>query len=304
MKRWAAGYMLLPTTSGVPKDEITNQPDIIRHNPGGKPEFIFPPFGNLQGYSIFLQRLETSMEERLALPAAMRGQMPKGAKAARTVELLQEQAEQIQQPIIEDLATSWVQFWYQILGWLQMFYNEETITGIVGEDKQSIVASFKEGTLPDDWRNRLLITVDTGGSLPTSRVARMQAILDLSRKDALFGKPGTPEHARMLRQALGFPSGYLEAQTDLDRSIAQSENTKLRAGGQQINPNPWDDDETHLSVHQTYIKQLWIGGATAQDVMGLWQHIQATQAQLQQKQKAMGPAVEAQEKDGPTIAGN
>ncbi len=292
IKRWAAGYLLKDTLSGITRGTITNQPDIITHNPGHKPEFMFPPSGNVQFYVAFMNYITQQIENRMALPPVMRGEMPKGNKAAKSLEMLREISDEVNQPIVADLADSWVEVWKQMLGWMQQEYGDDDITAIVGADKQGIVTHFKRGSIPTDWEDRILLTVDTGGALPTGRLARMQTILELSRKDQMFGRPGTPEHARQLKQALGFDAGYLESETDLDRSIAQQENTHLRLG-QQMPVHEFDDDQTHIAEHLAYVKQLTITGEPAQFTAIIMQHVNQHRAALANKHKDLQPVAEA-----------
>jgi hypothetical protein len=292
IKRWAAGYLLKDTLSGITRGSITNQPDIITHNPGHPPKFEFPPFGNTQGYVAFMNFIASAIENRMALPPVMRGEMPKGNKAAKSLEILREISEEVGQPIVADLADSWVEVWKQMLGWMQQEYEDDDITSIVGADKQGVAMHFRRGSIPANWEDRILITVDTGGALPTGRLARMQTILELSRKDKLFGNPGTPEHARQLKQAIGFDAGYLESETDLDRSIAQQENTHLRMG-QMLPVHEFDDDQTHIAEHLAYIKQLTITGEPAQFTATIMQHVNQHRAQLANKHKDLQPVAEA-----------
>lgn len=256
--RLPAGWLLVPVTSGIPKRSFTSETgSIIRYVPGGgKPEFVFPPFGGLAWYDRFLIRLEVSMEERMALPPAVRGQMPKGARAAKMIELLQEAADAIQAPVLNDISDSWGIFYEKILLFVHKHFSVERMVGIIGEDKASESAEFKGEILPRDWHDRLAVRVEAGESLPSSKMMRIEFILTLAKEHGFFGKPDDPDYAKRLGEALDIDAGFLKQDSDVDVSIAEDEDVRLLRGDDTVHVREYDDHLTHLRVHLQFMKRL------------------------------------------------
>ena len=255
--RLPAGWLLVPVTSGIPKRSFTSETgSIIRYVPGGgEPKFVFPPFGGLAWYDRFLSRLEVSMEERMALPPAVRGQLPKGARAARTVELLQEAADAIQAPVLNDLASSWEQFYMMALMFMHKHFTIDRMVRLLGEDKYSEVMEFKGETIYRDWTDRLSVKVEAGESLPSSKMMRLEFILTLAARHQFFGQPGTPDYVRKLAEALDIDAGFMKQDSDIDVSIAEDENIRIMKGD-EVPVREIDDHLTHIRVHLMHLKRL------------------------------------------------
>jgi len=239
----------------------------------------------------------SSMEERMALPPAMRGQLPRGAKAAKMVELLQEAADAVQQPVLSDIADGWAEFYQKVLDLMDRHYSDARMVAILGPDKRADVMEFKSGTLPRDWHDRLLVRVEAGESMPSSRLARMQFVLELARAHGMFGQPGTPEYQRRLREALDLDAGFISVEGDLDQAIADEENGLLLQG-QQIAPNAIDNHLIHLAgSHLPFAKRM-IAAGKKEVLQALMPHIQAHQQALLQQQQQMA-AMQSQKPGGP-----
>lgn len=284
VRRWAAGWLLIPTTADIPvKGWASTVASIIRYNPaGGKPEFVQPPFGNLRAYLDLLGKAEQSMEERMSLPPAMRGQMPRGAKAAKMVELLQESADAIQAPVIADLADGFSIFWQKVLGLVIEHYPEELLLQICGDHRRAAIKYIKSPKFKADWKAKILVQAESGQPLPASRIARNQLILDLARRDLLFGPPGSQEHIRKLRDALGLESSMVPTENDKDAEIARNENLMLRTG-RMPKISPIDDDQVHIVEHSDDAKSM--RGANEDANLGphlqhIMQHRQALQLKM------------------------
>jgi hypothetical protein len=283
VRRWAAGWLLIPTTAGIPvKGWASTVASIIRYNPGGgKPEFVQPPFGNLRAYLDLMGRIETSMEERMSLPPAMRGQMPRGAKAAKMVELLQEAADAIQAPVLADLADGFSEFWTKCLGLVIEHYSEDAILRIVGEHRRAAVTHMKSDKFKQDWRAKILVRAEAGQPLPASKIARNQLLLDLARRDLMFGPPGTVEHVRKLRDAMGLEPSMFPTDGDKDADIAHNENLRLRQG-EPVQLSPIDDDQVHIVEHTDDAKAMRAADPSV-DLSHHIQHIDAHRQALQIK---------------------
>lgn len=256
--RMPAGWLMIPTNSGIPKNAFTSEVgSVIRHTPGtGKPDFIFPPFGGLQWYDRFLMRLEASFEERFHLPPAARGIMPKGARAARTVQLLQEAADEVNVPILDGLADGWRPFYEEVVELMREHYTVARLVAIEGRDKRAEILAFKGTDIPGDWRERIAINVEMGESLPRSRSAKWDVILTLARDHGFFGKAGTPDYVRKLRAALELDAGFVQTEEDLDAMIAEDENLQMLHSSQALPVRRIDDDWVHLVEHLTFAKGL------------------------------------------------
>lgn len=256
--RLPAGWLLVPVTSGIPKRSFTNETgSVIRYVPGGgEPKFVFPPFGGLAWYDRFLGRMETAIEDLMALPPAVRGQLPKGARAARTVELLQESADAIQAPVLNDISDSWGIFYEKILMFMHKHFTTARIITFVGEDKQAETMEFKGDVLPRNWHDRLAVKVEGGESLPSSKMMRIEFILTLAQRHAFFGQPGSPEYIKKLAEALDLDAGFMKDDSNYDVSIAEDENIKIIKGDDTVHLRPYDDHLTHLRVHLLFMKRM------------------------------------------------
>ena len=280
--RLPAGWLLVPVTAGIPKRSFTNETgSIIRYVPGGgKPEFVFPPFGGLAWYDKFMGRLEASMEERMALPPAVRGQLPRGARAARTVELLQEAADQIQAPVLNDIAESWATFYEISLRFIHRHFSVDRIVGIIGEDKRTEANEFLGNVLARDWNDRLSVKVEAGESLPSSKMMRIEFILTLAQRHQFFGQPGTPEYIQRLSEALDLDAGFAKLEGDIDTSIAEDENIKLLRGDEDVHVRDYDDHIAHMRTHMQMMKRLVVSGREDQ-ADKIFPHFSVHQQKLQ-----------------------
>jgi hypothetical protein len=277
------GWLLVPVSSGIPKRAFTNEVgSIIRYLPGGgTPQFVFPPFAGLQWYERLLLRLENSMEERMALPPATRGQLPRGARAARTVELLQEAADAIQAPVLEGNADGWAAFYRKVLAYMDRHFTVPRFLSIVGSDRVAEVVEFKRGLLPRRWQDRLLVRVEVGESLPSTRLLRTELLLTLAGRHGLFGPPGTPDYQKKLAKALDMED-FLQADDVLDRRLAGEENLRLLKG-ELVQVDRLDDDAVHLEAHILLYKRLK-ASQKAEEAQRIIPHILAHLQQVQKKQ--------------------
>ena len=291
--RLPAGWLLVPVTAGIPKKAFTSEiGSIIRYVPGGgKPEFQFPPFQGLSWYDRFLTRLETSMEERMALPPAVRGQLPKGARAARTVELLQEAADSIQAPVLNDIAESWGVFFEKILMFMHKHFTVERIVSIVGEDKLAETHEFKGDVLPRDWQDRLSVKVEAGESLPSSKMMRIEFILTLAQRHGFFGKVGDPEYVKKLGEALDIDAGFMRSDSDYDVNIAEDENVKILKGDDSVHVREYDEHIVHMRVHLLFMKRLVVSGRE-DDADRVFPHLQQHQEAFAKMMVQQSPKVD------------
>jgi hypothetical protein len=234
-----------------------------------------------------LGKLETSMEERMSLPPAMRGQMPRGAKAAKMVELLQEAADQIQAPVLADLADGFSEFWTKTLGLIIEHYTEAGLLRIVGEHRRAAVQYMLSDKFKSEWRSKLLVRSEAGQPLPASRIARNQLLLDLARRDLMFGPPGTVEHVRKLRDAMGLEPSMFPTDGDKDAEIAHNENRRLRHG-EDVQISPIDDDQVHIVEHTDDAKSIRSADPTI-DIQRHLDHIALHRTSLQAKMQSLTP---------------
>jgi len=300
--RLPAGWLLIPTNSGIPKNAFTSEiGSVIRHTPGtGAPQFIFPPFQGLMWYDKFLSRIEASFEERFQVPPVIRGEVPTGVKAARGIQLLQEAADEVQAPTLEALGDGWVDFYEFILDIMHDQYTVARLIAMEGMGKRAEIMQFQGQDIPGDWRDRLTVTVEQGESLPRSRSARRDMFLTLAKEHGFFGQVGTPEYVRKLSEVLDFDPGFIQTENDLDRTIAEDENMDMTASGKPLPIRRIDDDWVHLVEHLTDAKAKIARGQEAKAV-AILAHADLHWAQFNAKQAppAGAPAPGPGGKGGP-----
>jgi hypothetical protein len=279
------GWLLVPSTSGIPKNAFTNDiAPVIRFAPGGgAPQFVFPPLQGLAWYEKFMDRIEHAFEEAMALPPAARGQMPKGARAFRTLELLKESADEVQAPVLNEQADSWVIVYEKLLLLMDRHASVSRMLAYVGEDKLAATVEWKQGLLPRDWRDRLRVQVEAGESLPSTGQGRREFTFDMVKVGA-FGDPKRdPQFPIKLRDAMDLGPGFIPNDQDLDITIAQRENWQMLKSGAAVRVSQIDDDLVHLREHMTFAKRLVAAGREGDAEERLLPHIRDHIAARQQK---------------------
>ncbi|HEX7025376.1 MAG TPA: hypothetical protein VF187_11215 [Gemmatimonadales bacterium] len=224
---------------------ITGAPgEMVEYNPiaGARPE----PAPGRDAPPTFWRDVEQSRNEILEISGqheVSRAQVPSGVRTGIAIAYLQEQDDTRLNPTAQELERAFEQVETYKLRLARQFYIEPRVARIVGEDRVTEVIEFTREDIPDGADVR----VQAGSSLPQSRVARQEFVLELWR-ERLIQDPRVA--LRMLE--FGDVEGIFE-DTDLDVAQAERENEGLKQGLWH-EPEDFENHLVHIHEHNRYRK--------------------------------------------------
>lgn len=243
------GRHYVPEGALDPGQEITNAPgEIVTYHvvpnapEGGKPT---QEKGSEVPESTWkdIQQSISEIRETMGIHEVSNAGIPAGVSAARAIGFLQEQDDLRLGPTAQAYEDAISQFSQIKLRLAKQFYEEPRTVRIVGKNNSIKVVSFYKDDIPDD----VDVRVETGSSLPKSRVARQNFVVDLW-KEKLIQDPRVA--VRMLE--LGDIEGLYD---DVNRDVAQAEreNEAMKVGdGRQA--HDFDNHQVHVAEHNKFRK--------------------------------------------------
>lgn len=168
---------------------------------------------------------------------------PTGVTAARAIGFLQEQDDLRLGPTAQAYEEAISEISEHKLRLARQFYEEPRTVRVVGRNNSVKVVEFYKENIPDD----VDVQVETGSSLPKSRVARQNFVLELWDKK-LIQDPRVA--VRMLE--LGDIEGlYEDATRDIDQ--ASRENEAMKSGTPR-EAHDFDNHSIHINEHNRFRK--------------------------------------------------
>lgn len=233
-----------------PGQSITNAPDeIVEYDPVATAPDSGRPYV-AQGAAVpdsMWKDAETSTAELRSVSGineVSNSDVPGGVTAARAIGFLQEQDDLRLGPTAKAYEKAIAERDKIKLRLGRQFYDEPRTARVVGPNDATKVVEFYKEDIPED----VDVAVRAGSSLPKSRVARQNFILELWKEG--FFKDDPQEAARLME--LGNIEGfYREAKRD--RAHAERENEAMKQG----DPRPVEDfhgHKAHIAVHNSFRK--------------------------------------------------
>lgn len=164
---------------------------------------------------------------------------PTGVTAARAIGFLQEQDDLRLGPTAKEYERAIGERDELKLRLGKQFYDEPRTARIVGPNDVIKVVEFYKDDIPDE----VDVKVRAGSSLPKSRVARQNFLLELYKTGLFKDDP----QALIRLMELGNIEGLYE-ETKRDRAQAERENERLKAG-EQIPAHRYDNHKEHIAAH-------------------------------------------------------
>lgn len=233
-----------------PGQEITNSADeIVEYQPqatapdGGRPymgQGVSAPDGMWKD----VERSTDELRSVSGIHEVSNADVPGGVTAARAIGFLQEQDDQRLGPTAKEYERAISERDEFKLRIGRQFYDEPRTARIVGPNDAVKVVEFYREDIPED----VDVRVEAGSSLPRSRVARQNFLLELWKEG--FFKDDPAEFARLLE--LGNIEGFYR-QVKLDRAHAERENDAMKAGEARL-VEDFHGHRAHMSVHNAFRK--------------------------------------------------
>lgn len=233
-----------------PGQQITNAPDeIIEYQPvpgapdGGRPhaaQGINAPDSMWKD----VERSQSEVRTVSGIHEVSNADVPGGVTAARAIGFLQEQDDLRLGPTAKEYerAISERDEFKLRLG--RQFYDEPRTARIVGPNEAIKVVEFYKEDIPEN----VDVRVQAGSSLPKSRVARQNFLLQLWKEG--FFKDDPAEAARLME--LGDIEGFYREQKR-DRAHAERENDAMKAGRPKV-VEDFHGHKAHIHTHNAFRK--------------------------------------------------
>ncbi len=218
---------------------------------GHKPE-ILTLKGLPNPYIMTLQTIQDSMDNLFSQHEVSRGTNKSDIRSGEMVALLQEQDSHGKIPSHQAYEESLERVMSRILKRIQEGYTTERMIKTVGTEGQFDVVSFK-GT---DLRNNTDVHVKTQSSLPDSRIARENIILQRMQAGLYGDIQRDPKKLRFVMNQLD--DAVVEdfySDTREDEALARVENKQLMNGAQLL-VNDYDDHGVHFEIHNSDRKKI------------------------------------------------
>lgn len=201
---------------------------------------IIPPLSN-----VFAEVDKNILEDIDVIAATnqiTRGTVPTGIEAASAIAYLSEQNDSQIYNTVVSIEEATEEIGKQCLKLVQQFWTEDKIIKVVSKNNAFEATVFKISTLKDNTD----IRVEAGSMAPKSLAARQAFITDLMTKGLIPPEKG-------LRYLQMSETSRLYDELQIDSKHAQRENFKM-SQGMMLEPNDWDNDETHIYEHELYMK--------------------------------------------------
>jgi len=198
-----------------------------------------------------IARIEESIQEISGQHEVTSANVPPGVTAASAINLLLEADDTRLGPAMTDYETQLGRLGQKILKLAAHYYTDQRTIRISGDNGAWQIFPFRGAMLRDNTH----VEVQAGSAFPQSKAAKQAAMQDLL---TFFVQSGNPPHGRQLAQFLKDwdvgGADRLISEYTINEEQAQRENTKM-AMDVPVNINDYDDDPTHVDVHQDFQKQ-------------------------------------------------
>jgi len=241
-KKWMAGKVLVPRRSKLSHKFDEEVAQILFYDHGfGKPEYISPP--NPPSFLMEdLIRIRRDMEDVAGSHDSSMGRVPSGVKSGVGIEQLTDLDNSQMAPYLMRMEQQLSFFVETCLDIIEMRYSIPRILGITGDSFGHEVNTFKGEQVSGNKR----IKVSLGSSLPVSREARQQKILEWMQLGLI-----TPDKARDLLE-FGDVEGVFH---NIDEQAEKNEiQMFLTRDDIEIVVEPYEDHAIRAGVLMDYMK--------------------------------------------------
>lgn len=297
IRRTLVPKILYPIGS-MDMQKMSTRVEGIPYTPTGNPPSLLMPDGRwMTQHETVMNRAQGELGERAGQAEVSSGNAPASMPAA-SVMALQEADDTKLAISMKQLAKGISLTGWQWLMLVKQFWQEPRIVRAWSQEGDLEVEDF----IGSDLGNTMDVHVSSESSLPKSKTARMNMLMELVQIPGMFTNP------RDFLKQLDLPGiSPLLASLSIDNKQAERENSKLLKG-QQVPINMFDNHVVHIQEHQDECKtedyekimeaaRAGDPGAT-QAVASMDSHIAAHQEQLIASQQA-GPQLPGQPEGAP-----
>jgi hypothetical protein len=248
-KRMGNSIWLVPLGSGVDEEELSNEEGAIIHynaTTGQEPHRAEAP--NIPNfYDRYTEFLMDDIDDMSAAREISQGRLPQGLDTASGLAMMIEQENEKLTVAAHNYERGMKKLLTRVLELVKKHYTEERQGRILGEDNEIELISFTGADLTGGED----INIVEGSSLPESKAAQEQRIMNLWQAGAIVTKDGQPDPNTLL-QLLGMgDSSELFEQELLDQNKAKMENKFF----EEIMKDPQLAEKTLMYYQMQQLKQ-------------------------------------------------
>ena len=237
-----AGHLLIPRGANIKKAVTEDQTTVIMYNPvGGEPKYM-QPGSPPQFLFENLMRIKADLQDITMTHDVTKARVPSNVRSGYAIQLLQEKDEDELEPFLVSFENKLATMCELVLKMMNLYYKEERIIRIAGQDKALEVHRYRGENLKGPWR----IKISFGSWLPQSKQARQEMVVKLVQFGIL-----QPQEAKKLLP-LGkidedmFPPDYTKAKEELDAFIT--------GRGLEVEIKPYDNHQIHADVFRDFME--------------------------------------------------
>ena len=264
-KRMGGTKWMIPLGSQVDEEDLNDEIlGFIYYNgqAGQKPERAAPP-DIPTIYDRILEYGKQDIDDMSGAREISQGRLPAGLDTYGGLELMVEQENEKLTIAAQNYELGMKKLLKRVLRLMKKHYTEERLFRIMGEDNEIEVLSFTGSDLSGEED----IDIVQGSSLPESRAAQENKIMQLWGAGAIVRKDGTPDPDALLRLLGMGDSAELFEQHQLDENKAKMENKIFEKAAQDqqiLMMIPAYEEEKQ--VYELAAQEAQAAGMTPEDV--------------------------------------
>lgn len=232
----------------IDQQRLSSRVEAIPYNQNGNPpNYMMPDARWMTQHETVMNRAQGEMGERAGQAEVSSGNAPASMPAA-SVMALQEADDTKLAISMKLMARSISQVGFQWLSLVKEFWDEPRMVRTWSQEGDIEVGDFTGADLADT----LDIHVSMESSLPKSKAARMNILMELLQIPGMFTNP------RDFLKQLDMPGiSPMLAALSIDNKQADRENAKmLKSEWHGVQVHEWDNHEVHIQEHNDFRKTL------------------------------------------------
>lgn len=288
--------LLVPRQAGMSTDAYDNEAgEKIDYTalPGvEKPDFL-KPANILTDIWNTMALIKKDMDDvSLVYPSAVGGSG--GASSGFQTNLLQEAADQVHGPAIQQNAYALREAYVKLRRLMKLHYDIPRLVTIAGKNNIPEVFEFSQRSIDEQAD----IVIEPESLQPQMKTARMDMFRQMFL-DGMFGNPQDPRVLKRVNEILR--TGFHEFDADQqarDSEQAQLENIQMERGQPVKKPQPWEDHLLHWELHTDLFKspqsEQWTPEQWQQNVLHALVHlnyINPMDALMMAQEYGLGPQI-------------
>lgn len=212
------------------------------------------------------------LDDAVGIHDASRGMAPGRVDSASGIEQLQEADRGRFSEVEATHDRAVARIFGQLLELAKQYVSGEQIVADYSQNGAPQVRRFQTDQFPD----KPMLRVVSGGGLPKNRTAKMAQVTSMFAS-GILGDPAAPPTAAKALKMLDFPSEMNLSGEEIDEMEARAENLLMLAGT-PVTPKKWQNHELHRRIHDEARKSSEFASATEAVWSTFEFHLDATDA--------------------------